>query len=56
MCEPHLLWDASGGFADQLDVAKNGILYQLIGIECLAVETYAIADGTLGKPTHVLGI
>ena len=56
MGEPHLLWDASRGFADQLDVAKNGILHQLVRLELRTVQISAVAHGTTGKPIHVLRI
>jgi hypothetical protein len=50
------LWDASGGFADQLDVAKNGVLHQLIRLELRTVQISAVAHGTMGKPIHILRI
>lgn len=56
MSKPHLLGDASGGFADQLDVAKNGVLHQLIRLELRTVQISALAHGAMGKPIHVLRI
>jgi len=39
MRKPDVLWDSSGCFTDELKVAHNGILQELVSLELLSTQS-----------------
>ena len=56
MGKPDVIRDASSRFTDELEIAQNSILHEVVGLELRTIQTCAVTHGTVGEALHILRI
>jgi len=54
--KPDVIRDASSRFTDELKIAQNSILHELVALKLCTIQTCAITHGTVGEALHILRI